>query len=226
MAAEYLLIPKHKLQHLQQKAEELEKLSVEDLGKKNILDDNIIDNEENVITEPPSTPTTTHIGGNNTSESKVRNNVILKPNGAHVMSNSGNYQFISYNEYDVEDVLKMFDESELVYIHPIVKKMEKNPTTLNWDKETGEIVYELNAISGSNILDLLEDSLTGNINPIGKKEFYSGMSLLNVDGKYIKNFENKHFLYMTQKGLHNYNDDDDDSHAVKLPIKKRKWEDW
>ena len=98
-------------------------------------------------------------------------------------------------DYSYDDVVKSFTEEELKYVHPIIDKMNENPKVMTWDKNTGELLLlGVAAESGSNIIELLKDSLTGNIHPRGKMEFLRGFDMLALASKYLKNRKYKGLL--------------------------------
>ena len=131
------------------------------------------------------------------------------------------HEYITYNEYGIDDVKEMFDSCDLGYVEPILEKLERYEDILNWDKETGEILFEKKLISGSNIVELLRDSLNGGLHPKGKTDFYLGLGLINLKTKYIKNVKNKHLLQInSKKGYYS-----DDWQSEYKQIKKRKWVD-
>lgn len=98
------------------------------------------------------------------------------------------------NDYDVTDVLQNFTSGELKYVLPIVKLMESHPDTLSWSLTTGEIIFKKKAVPNSNVVELLKDTLTGNLHPVGKMEFYRGLDIMEVRIADIKHPKNKGLL--------------------------------
>ena len=72
------------------------------------------------------------------------------------MSNSGDNEYIPFNEHGIADILKLFNQHDLNYIQPIIEKIERYEDVLNWDKETGEISFQNKVIPNSNIVKLLK----------------------------------------------------------------------
>ena len=98
-------------------------------------------------------------------------------------------------------------------------------TFLNWDKDTGEIIFENKLISGSNIVELLKDSLSGGLHPKGKMEFYLGLGMINLKAKYIKDGRNKYLLKINSRNRYYNNDHNEHNVFGYKQIKKHKWAD-
>ena len=111
------------------------------------------------------------------------------------------------------------------YIKPILEKLERYEDILNWDKDTGEIIFENKLISGSNIVELLKDSLSGGLHPKGKMEFYLGLGMINLKAKYIKDRRNKYLLKINSRNRYYNNDHNEHNVFGYKQIKKRKWAD-
>ena len=77
--------------------------------------------------------------------------------------------------------------------------MENNRDILTWNRKTGEIVFLQQVVQDSNIIELLKGTLTGNLHPLGKMEFYRGLIMLKVKLSCIKHPKNKGLL-ITLKG--------------------------
>ena len=75
-------------------------------------------------------------------------------------------------DYDFYDILQGFQPTEFKYVPPILALMEEDPKILTWDKHTGEIIFQNKPVKDSNVIELLKDSLTDNMHPVGKMEFY------------------------------------------------------
>ena len=97
-------------------------------------------------------------------------------------------------DYDSYDILQGFQPDEFKYLQPILTFMEEDSKTLTWDKHTGEIIFKNKPVKDSNVIELLKDSLTDNLQLVGKMEFYRGLVDLNVKSRYIKHPENKALL--------------------------------
>ena len=102
------------------------------------------------------------------------------------------------NDFDVVDILQNFTSAELSYVQPILKKMEPFFNPLTWIRKTGEIVLQHKVVDNSNIVELLKDTLTGDLHPVGKMEFYRGLDLLNVKLGHLKNQKSKALLGVMQ----------------------------
>ena len=103
------------------------------------------------------------------------------------------------DDYDPSDILESFSSTELKYVQPIIKSMKNNTDVLTWNRKTGEIVFLQQLVQDSNVIELLKDTLTANLHPVGKMEFYRGLDMLNVKLSFIKHPKNKHLL-TTLKG--------------------------
>ncbi len=101
----------------------------------------------------------------------------------------------SVGKFDRDRIESQFETKEVKrYIGPILNAMERSPKILNYDAASGNLMFKAREIKGSNIIHLLRDTLTGDINPVGKMGFYQGLSRLGVDKKYIRSRKNKAFL--------------------------------
>ena len=129
MATEHFLIPKDHFEHLLRKADELERKTVHlEKSAKNISpkETTIVqknDHEEGESTtkdEYDLSSSTSSDNSDDAAESKS-GGVVLKRNGAHIMSHTGDYEYITYNEYDIDDVKEMFDSCDLGYVEPILE---------------------------------------------------------------------------------------------------------
>ena len=89
-------------------------------------------------------------------------------------------------EYDTYDILASFKKDELLYIQPLVHLIDKKDGVLTWDAKTGEIIFQHKHIPDSNIIELLKDTLAGDLHPTGKMEFLRGLEMLNVNLKTLK----------------------------------------
>ena len=79
-------------------------------------------------------------------------------------------------------------------MQPIITLMENNTDVLTWNRKTGEIVFLQQLVQDSNIIELLKDTLTANLHPVGKMEFYRGLDMLKVKLSYVKHPKNKGLL--------------------------------
>ena len=237
MATEHFLISKDHFNNLIQKANELDKKNIElekstvkvlpkEIYHNKIKDDN---EGENSTQDEYSTISSISSSGDdsyNTSESKSGVGITLKQNGVHVMSDNGDYEYITYDEYGIMEIKEMFDDpSDWTYIEPILEKLERYEDILNWDKDTGEILFQNKLILGSNIVELLKDSLSRGLHPKGKTEFYLGPFMINLKAKYIKDGRNKYLLKINSRNrYYNYDHNEHNVFGYKQ-IKKRKWAD-
>ena len=97
-------------------------------------------------------------------------------------------------DYDAFNVLESFNSAELKYVQHIITLMENNRDILTWNRKTGEIVFLQQLVQDSNVIELLKDTLTANLHPIGKMEFYRGLIMLKVKLSCIKHPKNKGLL--------------------------------
>ena len=71
-------------------------------------------------------------------------------------------------------------------MQPIITLMKNNTDVLTWNRKTGEIVFLQQLVRDSNVIELLKDTLTANLHPVGKMEFYRGLDMLKVRLYFIK----------------------------------------
>ena len=98
------------------------------------------------------------------------------------------------NDFDVVDILQSFTSAELPHVQPILKLMEANPKILTWDTDSGEIVFQTKTIPNSNVVELLKDTITGNLHPVGKMEFFRALDMLHVKLATLKHPKSKALL--------------------------------
>ena len=97
-------------------------------------------------------------------------------------------------DYKYDDILQGFNSVKFKYVQPILALMVENPDVLPWNENTGEIIFKNNTVKDSNVIELLKDTLTDNLHPVGKMEFYRGLVDINVKNRYIKHPKNKALL--------------------------------
>ena len=114
-------------------------------------------------------------------------------------SDDGSNQLLSPNDYDVDDVQSSFSASELKYVQPILSAMQEHDKVLSWNKQTGEIELQGRLIADSNVIELLKDTLTASLHPAGKMEFYRGLDMLKIKLKCIKHSKNKALLTLMRE---------------------------
>ena len=150
-----------------------------------------------------SAQTTTASAESNTNASSSHRDQLIpavsitRENGASEKVNSSEQSTSSADnelDYSVDDVVNSFNQSELKYIHSIIKLMNEKPDVMSWDMNTGEIKLQGVAEKGTNVIELLKDSLIGNIHPRGKMEFLRGLAMLGVKVQALKNAKYKGIL--------------------------------
>lgn len=188
MATEYVLIPK-------QRYNQLQKIGESELGP--------MDHPTPTTPRPPpQPPSTTHTRGDRDVLPRTqyaRRRTLLPPKSSGVDDDDDTAaddddDTDGDNDYDVADILQSFTTSELPYIRPILKLMEDQPLVLDWDKQTGEIVFQGEDVTHSNIVELLKDTLTAKLHPTGKMEFYRGLDIMGVKLSTVKHPKNKALL--------------------------------
>ena len=184
MAAEYVLIPRHKY-------EQLEKESNSPKDTSSGLDSVTMENNSKITTTADDDGSTPPPNSNTESNQlDKRNDTNLDVSDDSMSPN----EYDSNDDYATSDILQSFNSSELKYVQPIMDEMERHGDILTWDKQTGEILFQLKKISDSNIIELLKDTLTASLHPTGKMEFYRGLDMMNIQTKYIKHSKNKALL--------------------------------
>ena len=184
MAAEYVLIPRHKY-------EQLEKESNSPKDTSSGVDSVTMENNSKITTTADDDGSTPPPNSNTESNQlDKRNDTNLDVSDDSMSPN----EYDSNDDYATSDILQSFNSSELKYVQPIMDEMERHGDILTWDKQTGEILFQLKKISDSNIIELLKDTLTASLHPTGKMEFYRGLDMLNIQTKYIKHSKNKALL--------------------------------
>ena len=87
-------------------------------------------------------------------------------------------------DYNIDDILQGLNSAEFKYVQPILALMVENLDILSWNENMGEIIFKNNTVKDSNVIELLKDTLTDNLHPVGKMEFYRGLVDINVKNRY------------------------------------------
>ena len=114
MATEFVLIPKHKYEQLEEGAAPKD------------------GNLSTPVSSPPSDDTP-HTTDNNDNQSDLSHDNQLGPDNSN--TNDDN------DDYDVSDVLESFNSTKLKCVQPIITLMENNTDVLTWNRKTREIVF-------------------------------------------------------------------------------------
>ncbi len=93
-------------------------------------------------------------------------------------------------------IIQNFNQQELLFIRPILTITERYPEILDWGLTSGEIITLGRPVPGSNIMVLLQNSLHGEGDPAGRKEFYNALQQIKLPPKFIKDGRNKALLRM------------------------------
>ena len=200
MAAEYVLIPKHKYNQLEKKSVAPQNKHIGTSGGTNA--NNVdVEQEESSTTHsppPPVSPPSVHGKQHHTKSATQPQHHISKESHDDdvntTMHDSGDDDDDDDDDYDVYDILQSFKPTELKYVHPILNLIEANTSVLTWDRKSGEIIFLHKPVPNSNIVELLKDTLTANLHPTGKMEFYRGLDMMNVKLNNIKHPKNKSLL--------------------------------
>lgn len=204
MAHEMILIPRAKYESLISKSHEDEQSGSNQPQSPMCGRDADI---QSSIISPPSIPERQH----NTTSSETQHKTAVSDQQYHTTQpddeskspdnisatsydSDGNLDDRQYAEYNANDVLRSFKSTDLNYITQLIEACKNNQDILYWDLNSGEIFYMENRIEGSNISELLQDSLTDNLNPVAKMHFYGALAKLNIPVKCIKHQKNKELL--------------------------------
>ena len=206
MATEYVLIPKHKYNQLEKKSVAPQNKHMGTSGGTNA--NNVdVEEEESSTTHSPLPVATPSMHGKQLHTKSVTQpqHGISKENhddndgdddGNTTLHDSGDDNDDDDDDYDVYDILQSFKPTELKYVHPILNLIEANDSVLTWNRKSGEIIFLHKPIHNSNIVELLKDTLTANLHPTGKMEFYRGLDMMNVKLSNIKHPKNKSLLHI------------------------------
>ena len=207
MAAEYVLVPKHKYEQYQKDA----------LPSTDRQHTSTTESDSSTSTSTHHIPAESVLRGSDDSDVASKStdmdnreqkqehgqtgNLFMDVGGVDSDGAGGDDggKYLSPNDYDVDDVLSSFSSAELKYVHPILTAMENNTNVLSWNKQTGEIELQGRLISDSNVIELLKDTLTATLHPAGKMEFYRGLDMLKVKLKCIKHSKNKKLLTLMRE---------------------------
>lgn len=90
-------------------------------------------------------------------------------------------------------LLLKFKANDQKYIRNIISACEKHPDILDWNSD-GVIKVKGTELQGSDIFELLSDTLTDRKNPVGKLLIYQALAQAGITSKDIKNRNNKAFF--------------------------------
>ena len=127
-----------------------------------------------------------NIPDNNDTKPDLSHNNQLGPDNSNTDDDN--------DDYDVYDVLESFNSTELKYVQLIITLMKINTDVLTWSRKTAEIVFLQKLVQDSNVIELLTETLTANLHPVGKMEFYRGLDMLKVKLSCIKHPKYKGLL--------------------------------
>ena len=95
------------------------------------------------------------------------------------------------------NILESVPKSSKTETEMLVKHLQSRPDILKWNKD-GEIIFEGRTLDGSNITDLIADSMTNRqestTQPMFKSVFLKALSRANVPRTWIKNKSHKKYL--------------------------------
>lgn len=193
MATEYILVAKHKYEKLEIDAKNNEMgefLSQRPEKEIDSSGNNQNDGHQLSTTNGKESTSTTTDDDGDVSEHDTKHRDEDSPQGEDLEKGKSDMDY----DFGDNDVLDSFSEKELQYVEPIILLMKKEETVMTWNKNTGEIILLGNAVDGSNVIELLKDTLTGQLHPAGKMEFLRGLDLLKVNMKCLKNTKYKNLL--------------------------------
>ena len=126
MAAEYVLIPRHKY-------EQLEKESNSPKDTSSGVDSVTMENNSKITTTADDISTPLPNSNTESNQLDKRNDANLDVSDDSMSPN----EYDSNDDYATSDILQSFNSSELKYVQPIMDEMERHGDILTWDKQTG-----------------------------------------------------------------------------------------
>ena len=106
---------------------------------------------------------------------------------------------ISAHNFSVDKILTMFTGDEIEAITPIIWGILIYPEKLTWDVENGEIFFLKERIENTNISDLLQSTITGEMEKKGIYRFYMGLGEMELPSSCLKHPNSRTYF-------HNVND--------------------
>ena len=211
MASEYVLVPKNKYQQLEKDAQQVHPSTTHDKGNKppppppsptkvagrGEPSTNTHDDSVNAVTQRAPTQAKIQYARRSTALPPRRDDNDDGDEEDLDMDTVADYDggdTDGDNDYDVTDVLQSFTSKELTYVQPLLKLIEGHSNVMTWNHSTGEIVFRGQTVAHSNIVELLKDTLTAELHPIGKMEFFRALDMMNVKLATIKHPKNKALL--------------------------------
>lgn len=130
----------------------------------------------------PDSHNSGEVGEKDTGKEELHQQSLNNPSALVGESKKGN-----------SSLLLKFKVNDQKYIRNILSACEKNPDIISWNSE-GVIKVRGEEIQGSDIVELLFDTLSDRKNPVGKLIIYQALSDAGVTTKDLKNRNNKAFF--------------------------------
>ena len=86
-------------------------------------------------------------------------------------------------------------DDEIENISKILWGILVYPEKLTWDLENGEIFFLKERIENTNICDLLQSTITGEMEKNGIYKFYMGLGEINLPSTYLKHPNSRRYFH-------------------------------
>ena len=106
---------------------------------------------------------------------------------------------ISAHNFSVDKILAMFTDDEIENITAIIWGILVYREKLTWDVKNGDIFFLKEWIENTNICDLLQSTITGEMEKKGIYKFYLGLGKMELPSSYLCHPNSKRYF-------HNVND--------------------
>ncbi len=188
MAAEFVLVTKSRfeqMKHMEKNMEETKPKKEEPESQK----------AEEVRPDPPSPAEELKNVNDNTHDSN------LEIKDKNVNDNTHNSTSEKKDEKNTSQIQDEVEQLVTKYPHmgALFNMFSQNPETLKWNNNGSIVIDGDKTIYGSDIINLMKDTLNNKMHPVGKMAFYRAMAKLNVPSKLIVNAKNKQILAKLKK---------------------------
>ena len=120
--------------------------------------------------------------------------------------------------YQYGDILSVFSENGRHKVRPILDAIGKaSPGVIDWNRQTGHLIYKGKQVEHSNIITLLFDSMVGVHDCWGKYQFYRALEEINLNPKLVAPRNRQVMLSIKAKEI-----DSNKSNQKKKSLKKIK----
>ena len=187
MAAEYVLVTKSRFEEIKNMEKKMSS-DVKESGGQDIKIDNDNLNDKSTLEPPISKKPSIEPDQPPPSDEKSDLSQEKKPDSSKNSDKSLRMQ------EDIDQLVTKYP-----HLGTLFNIFSQNPETIKWNSNGSIVIDGEKTIFGSDIIDLMQDTVTNKIRPLGKMAFFRAMAKLNVPSKLIAHAKNKEILAKLKK---------------------------